>query len=283
MCFAFRFLTLCCNCTVSTKSTTWWCVKVFPFKGNPHQGSLGVRRIGNDPYSLGLIVPDTGASSPRTHRKFTLCRLQIFLKVNIFRTRQILLWGFCLYVVSITMKAPKLLSEVNVFKNHFILLNEYNNYVPLLHAHLVLSGKKLTEIPSKYLKPILTRYTRSMQAASWQLLVVSIPFMFHWQPFLKSLGRFFMFVLALNVGAGRSHKECQPLKAFARASGSWVDNNICFITPFTPCLQIFTMYHEWIIQKPVWMKAYLSLQGTYHAKYPVMACKWSWHLQSTNQ
>ena len=142
MCFAFRFLTLCCNCTVSTKSTTWWCVKVFPFKGNPHQGSLGVRRIGNDPYSLGLIVPDTGASSPRTHRKFTLCRLQIFLKVNIFRTRQILLCGFCLYVVSITIKAPKLLSEVNVFKNHFIFLNEYNNYVPLLHAHLVLSGKK---------------------------------------------------------------------------------------------------------------------------------------------
>jgi len=46
---------------------------------------------------------------------------------------------------------------------------------------------------------------------------------------------FFMFVLALNVGAGRSHKECQPLKAFARASGSWVDNNICFLTPFTPC------------------------------------------------
>lgn len=29
-----------------------------------------------------------------------------------------------------------------------------------------------------------------MQAASWQLLLVSIPFMFHWQPFLKSLGRF---------------------------------------------------------------------------------------------
>ena len=95
-CLAFRLLALCCNCTVSTKSTTWWGVKVFPFKSNPHQGSLGVRRIGNDPYSLGLIVPDTGPSSPRTHRKYALCRLQIFLKVNTFRTRQILLCGFCL-------------------------------------------------------------------------------------------------------------------------------------------------------------------------------------------
>ena len=83
-------------------------MKVFPLKGNPHQGSLDVRRIGNDPYSLGLIVPDTGPSSPPTHRKYALCRLRIFLKVNIFRTRQILLCGFCLYVVSIQMKVPKL-------------------------------------------------------------------------------------------------------------------------------------------------------------------------------
>ena len=176
-------------------------------------------------------------------------------------------------------KPKSFLSKVNVFKNHFILLNEYNNYVPLLHAHLVLSGKKLTEIPSKYLKPIPYKiykvHASSVMTAtvSFNSIYVSLTAIFE-KPW-----SFFMFVLALNVGAGRSHKECQPLKAFARASGSWVDNNICFLTPFTPCLQIVTKYHEWIIQKPVWMKAYLSLQGTYHAKYPVMASNWSWHFQ----
>ena len=128
----------------------------------------------------------------RTHRKDALCRLQIFLKVNTFRTRQILLCGFCLYVVRSVFKwkPQNFLSKVNVFKNHFILLNEYNNYVPLLHAHLVLSGKNSRKFLQNTLNLFLTRYTRSMQAASWQLLVVSIPFMFHWQPFLKSLGRF---------------------------------------------------------------------------------------------
>ena len=95
---------------------------------------------------------------PRTHRKYTLCRLRIFLKVDIyFGPVKYYLADFA-FVVSNTMKAPKILSEVNVFKNHFILLNEYNNYVPLLHAHLVLSGKKLTEIFQKSLT--LCFYTR---------------------------------------------------------------------------------------------------------------------------
>ena len=118
--FAEELKNSCCRqmtCTMLGDPGSW--IGELENESGPASGGLkGRGAICNDPFSLTL--PSLTSPSFVHHRIHFICFI---------------------------------FDKVTLFTNHFIFLNKYNNYFPLLHAHLALSGKKTHGNLSKVLKP----------------------------------------------------------------------------------------------------------------------------------